>query len=269
MDPAKEGRSEELVEHLCTSCFFARSVSSLLLMLIDVVLNPAEIALLPARDLSLATCVVFDVLRATSSMITALQHGVEEIYPVRTIEEAWTLREAYTDVVLGGERHGDLIIGFDVGNSPLEYLHLAGRRVITTTTNGTIALRACEHARRTLVGAILNIGAVAEEIRRTAPEQLVLVCAGTFSEFALEDAYAAGLLISALKGAVLTDSAHAALGATCQFSEPLDALRQSRNGRALEAKGRGAEVEWCAQRSRFNIIGSMEQAVIRPLHPGP
>src|SRR4051812_30224806 len=129
-------------------------------MHIDVVLNPAEIALLPGRDLSATTCVVFDVLRATSSMLTALAHGVAEIHPVRTIEEALALKERMPDAVLGGERYGNLIPGFDIGNSPAEYVALAGRSIISTTTNGTVALRACEHAARVLVGAVLNLSAL-------------------------------------------------------------------------------------------------------------
>src|SRR5260221_1575410 len=98
-------------------------------MHIDVVLHPAEIALLPACDLSQTTCVVFDVLRATSSMITALAHGVAEIHPVSTIEEAQALKVRFPDAVLGGERHGNLIPGFEIGNAPREYTGLKGRRI--------------------------------------------------------------------------------------------------------------------------------------------
>ncbi len=234
-------------------------------MTVDVVLNPAEIALLPQRDLSASTCVVFDVLRATSSMITGLAHGASEIHPVTTIDEALALKARLPHAVLGGERHGDLIEGFDIGNSPLEYIDLGGRTIITTTTNGTVALRACENAQRVLVGAVLNIAAVASELMRTQPEQVVLVCAGTFADFALEDAVAAGLLIAALGKCELTDSAHAALAVARLYPEPLEALRRARNGHVLIAKGRGSEVEWCAQQSRFNIVGSMEQGIIRPL----
>lgn len=236
-------------------------------MYIDVALNPAEIARLPERDLSRATCVVFDVLRATSSMITGLAHGVPEIHPVRTIDEALALKERIPAAVLGGERHGERIEGFSVGNAPHEYLDLAGRPVITTTTNGTVALRACERAARVLVGAMLNLGALADELRRTQPAELLLVCAGTFDDFALEDVMAAGLLVPELSGANLSDAAQAAVGIAWSYSDPITALRASKNGRALAAKGRGAEVEWCAQRSVFKVVGSMEAAVIRPIAP--
>jgi 2-phosphosulfolactate phosphatase len=117
-----------------------------------------------------------------------------------------------------------------------------------------------------LVGAILNLGALAEELRRTAPDRVLLVCAGTFEEFALEDACAAGLLIEALGDHALADSAHAALAVARSFSRPLDALRAARNGRALIAKGRGDEVDWCARVSEFSVVGVMESATIQALH---
>ncbi|HEX8296882.1 MAG TPA: 2-phosphosulfolactate phosphatase [Chthoniobacteraceae bacterium] len=234
-------------------------------MIIDVALNPAEIALLPQRDLSGTTCVVFDVLRATSSIITALAHGAAAIHPARTIDEALALKAVHPAAILGGERHGDLIPGFDLGNAPTEYLEVAGREIITTTTNGTIALRACEGAQRVLVGALLNLAAIAEEIRRTQPQRILLVCAGTFEDFALEDACAAGCLIRNLPEAQLTDSAEAAAAIAKSFPSPLETLRASQNGRVLISRGRAAEVEWCARLSVFKVVGSMESAVIRPL----
>lgn len=240
-------------------------------MKISVALDPAEIALLPRRDLRACTCVVFDVLRATSSMITALAGGAAEIHPVCTIEEAQDLKEEMPGAILGGERHGERIKGFELGNSPLEYRQLAGRRIITTTTNGTVALRACEHAEAVLVGALLNIAALAREIEWRDPEHLLLVCAGTFEEFALEDAFAAGCLIEALlqavPGAELSDGAHAVRAVARQFSSPLEALQAARNGRTLKSKGRADEVAWCAQLSLFDILGEMDGPVIRPCAP--
>ncbi len=235
-------------------------------MLIDVALHPAEIALLPARDLSTTTCVIFDVLRATSSMITALAHGAVAIHPARTIEEALALKTRMPGALLGGERHGEKIDGFDLGNSPFEYReNVAGRTIISTTTNGTIALRACDRAQRVLVGAMLNLSALAAEIAHSKTEILLLVCAGTFENFALEDAAAAGLLIALCPGAVLTDSAQATLAITQHFPDSRTALFSATNGKVLAAKGRGEEVGWCAQVSRYSVVGEMDTAVIRPL----
>jgi 2-phosphosulfolactate phosphatase len=237
-------------------------------MTIDVALNPAEIALLPRRALSETTCVVFDVLRATSSMITALAHGAAEIHPVRTIDEAFALERRLPHALLGGERHGEQIDGFDLGNSPLEYReNVKGRTIITTTTNGTIALHACAHADRVLVGAILNVKSVAEELRRLQAPNVLLVCAGTFETFALEDALAAGLLIRELCDAFpsLSDSAQAALAVATTANDWLAVLKTAQNGRALINKGRLAEVEWCARHSQYKVVGFMQTAVIRPL----
>jgi len=232
---------------------------------IDVVLNPAEIAQLPARDLSATTCVVFDVLRATSSMITALAHGAVEIHPVCSIDEAHMLKARLPDALLGGERHGDMIPGFDLGNSPHEYAAAEDRRIITTTTNGTVALRASAGAQRVLVGALLNLGAVAAALLASAPPNVLLVCAGTFDMFALEDAYAAGRLVTELAGASLGDAARAVAAVAARYPNALDALLLARNGQALVATSRTADVEWCAQVSRYTVVGLMEAAVIRPL----
>jgi len=234
-------------------------------MTIDATLTPADISRLPERDLSATTCVVFDVLRATSSMITALAHDTAEIHPVKTIEEALALRKELPDALLGGERHGERIEGFDLGNNPLEYTGHAGKRIISTTTNGTIALRACERAGRVLVGALLNIAALRDELARTRPAEVLLVCAGTFETFALEDAIAAGLLAAEFPDAMLTDAATAVLSVAKSFSNPLDGLLAARNGRALAERGWRDQIEWCAQVSRFGAIGAMNGGIIRSL----
>jgi 2-phosphosulfolactate phosphatase len=236
-------------------------------MLIDAALNPAEIALLPKRDLSETTCVVFDVLRATSSMITALAEGAREILPVSSIEEALAAKTRRPEALLGGERHGERIEGFDLGNSPFEYRNLKEASIISTTTNGTIALRACDGARKVLVGAILNLAEVAKVVSSEAPARLLLVCAGTFETFALEDAWAAGRLVDLLGEPLCTDAARAALAVARLYPTALDALRGAKNGRALCAKGREAEVEWCARESLFPVAGAMVDGVIRLYEP--
>jgi 2-phosphosulfolactate phosphatase len=233
-------------------------------MKIDCALCPAEIDELPARDLSDATAVVFDVLRATSSMITGLAHGATEIFPVRTIGEALELRRQMPDAVLGGERNGDRIGGFDVGNSPLEYRALAGRRIITTTTNGTIALRAVGHAERVLVAALLNLDAIHDAIAAEPPRELLLVCGGTFREPALEDLFAAGALAARFPGAELTDAAHTALAVCSRFAGCAAAcFHAARNGRTLLAAGRADELEWCAQTGKFALVGVMRDGIVR------
>ena len=119
-------------------------------MRIDAVLSPLEIDLLPGRDLAAMTAVVFDVLRSSSSMITALANGATEIFPVTSIPEAYELKRLMPDALLCGERHGRRFDGFDLGDSPLEFRKLAAERFIALTTNGSVALRACAGAGQVL-----------------------------------------------------------------------------------------------------------------------
>jgi 2-phosphosulfolactate phosphatase len=169
--------------------------------------TPAEFEVLARTDLSQTTCVVFDILRATSSMITALANGAEQILPVATIEEALAAKAEHPEALLCGERDGLRITAaqtggpeFDLGNSPREYTAeiVTGKTLISTTTNGTRALRACANAEHTLVASFLNLAATADHLRAAVPENLVLVCSGTYEEAALEDTLAAGALADAL-----------------------------------------------------------------------
>jgi 2-phosphosulfolactate phosphatase len=170
---------------------------------LETLFAPAEFEALRRRDLSHVTCVVFDVLRATSSMLTALHHGARLIYPVAEITEALALRQQHPDALLAGEREGLRIraaqtggVDFDLGNSPREFTpeSVATRRIIMTTTNGTRALQACQGAKNILAGAFLNLDALAQWIEQEQPSHLLLVGAGTFEEAAYEDILAAGAL---------------------------------------------------------------------------
>jgi 2-phosphosulfolactate phosphatase len=176
-------------------------------MKIDAILSPAELPALAKRDLRDATCVVFDVLRATSTFVTALHNGAKAIIPVSEIAEALALRQKQPDVLLGGERDGVRIradqtsgIDFDLGNSPREYTpeKIRGKTIVSTTTNGTRALRACTGAQTVLAASFLNLTATAQFIRRLQPAQIVLVCAGTRENIATEDVLAAGALAEIL-----------------------------------------------------------------------
>ena len=243
-------------------------------MKIEVILTPAEIALLPARDLSATTCVVFDILRATSTILTALNNGARRVWPVATIEEARALREkSLPDALLGGERRGQRIKGFDLGNSPREYTveAVAGREIIMTTTNGTVALRACAASGEVHIGSLLNLDALAARLLRTnTPDaRLLLVCAGSGTRFSLEDALAAGALISRLTvglaaaGTEGGDAGRTARVAYERYRDELAAtLRTTDNGRRLAELGLEADVAWCARVSVFNELAMMIDGAI-------
>lgn len=234
-------------------------------MKISTLLTPAEIAQLPDTDLASSTAVVFDILRATSTFITALAHGVEVIFPARDLSEALQLKEKHPDAWLGGERHGEKIAGFQLGNSPLEYRDLTGLKIISTTTNGTLALRAASHADVVYVGSLLNLQALADHLREINPAHLSLICAGTGTGFALEDGLAAGALLDALlPSAPILDDASQLLISFWQSKKELLAttLAASKNGRRLIERGRKPEVDWCAQLNHLPLVAQLHEGKI-------
>jgi 2-phosphosulfolactate phosphatase len=214
---------------------------------LEVLFTPADFEQLPERDLSNTTCVVFDILRATSSMITALSNGAKEIIPVATIEEALALRRKTPDVLLAGERHGVRIradqtsgIDFDFGNSPREFTcdRVRGRTIVVTTTNGTRALRSCLAARNVLIGSFLGLGAIVRWIEREKPDNLLLICSGTYEQASYEDTLAAGALSELIWHSYelgsLSDSAAIAREIyRIAKGDLLNAIPHARNGRRL------------------------------------
>ncbi len=170
---------------------------------LKVLFAPAEFETLNARALKDTTCVVFDVLRATSTMIQALRNGATGVVPVASIEEALRWRHSNSGVLLAGERDGVRIraaqahgIDFDLGNSPREFVaaKVNGKIIVSTTTNGTRALRACVGAMRVFAASFANLSATAERLRELRPQSLLLICSGTGSEVSLEDTLCAGAL---------------------------------------------------------------------------
>ncbi len=248
-------------------------------MSLEVTFTPAEFTALRQRDLSHTVCVVFDVLRATSSMVTALANGAQEIIPVCEIAEAVALRAQRPEVMLAGERDGVRILGhltggvdFDLGNSPREFTceRISGRSIVMTTTNGTRALQACRGARRVLVGSFLNLGAVAGWLARERPEHLLVVCSGTHEEAAYEDVLGAGALCDAVweqyGGGHVADSAQVAREVYQQGAgDLLRAVQSARNARRLLALPElRDDVTVCFQRDSANVLVEMTgEGVVR------
>lgn len=238
---------------------------------LEVLFTPAEYGRLPETDLTNTTCVVFDVLRATSVMITALANGAEAMLPVSEIADAVAMRQQRPEVLLAGERHGLRItaaqsggVDFELGNSPREFTRerVAGRTIVTTTTNGTRALRACARAGRVLIGSLLNLQALADELLVRPPERLLLICAGTAEEAAYEDTLAAGGLCDLLWAGcepAATDSALMARRLYQQESADLtQALGSGRNGRRLLGMPDLAEdVAVCARLNHLLVLAGM------------
>ena len=235
-------------------------------MKIDAALSPLEIDLLPGLDLARTTAVVFDVLLTTSSMITALANGATGVYPVTTMKEAEEMKSLLPGALLAGERNGLPFDGFDLGNSPLDYRWLSAEQIIMLTANASLALRACAKAERVLVGSLLNMGALAAHLKDANPANLLLVCAGTVREPALEDLFAAGMLCSNLKEVALTDSAKITAAVFRRYQEDaLHCLHESRKGRSLMADNRREDVRWCAHRSLYAVVAEMMDGVVRKI----
>ena len=236
---------------------------------VEVLFTPAEVRSWAAGDLSGTTCVMFDVLRATSTIVTALAAGAEGVLPVSEISEALEWRRRRPDALLAGER-GGLRIGaaltggreFDLGNSPREFTpaRVAGRFIVTTTTNGTRALRACAGAAEVLVGSFLNLSATARHLGNRPKGILCLVCAGTGEAASLEDALAAGALCERLASKVpateLRDSAALARGAFLQARHNLaDAVGQTRHARhLLSLPELHEDVGFCLRLDAFDLV---------------
>jgi 2-phosphosulfolactate phosphatase len=232
--------------------------------MIQVALCPSEIRRISATDLSEVTAVVFDVLRATSSIITGLASGVQAIMPVRTVEQACELKLKEPDLLLAGERDGLPPKGFDLGNSPEEFEKARGRRIVMTTTNGTAAIESVKMASEVLIGALLNIDALANYLFTNRPRNLLLVCAGTGEEFSLEDAVAAGALVARLSDDDgLSDSAIITRSLYEQVGDDLDEwLRQTQNGKHLRKIGKEADIQWCARLSVFDLVGQLKEETV-------
>ncbi|WP_127534482.1 2-phosphosulfolactate phosphatase [Paenibacillus kobensis] len=205
------------------------------------------------------TAIVIDVLRATSTMVAALEAGATGIVPTETVLEAKALHRPGD--LLGGERFCRKITGFDLGNSPQEYKSetVGGKRLVLTTTNGTRAIIKSMRADNVLAGAIVNATACARtivELRRDA----ILLCAGSHDEFAVEDGLCAGLLLDRLEALigqpVETDDFGTAMLAL--YRDRRQAVAETvgggTTGRRLIKMGLGTDIDWCSAVDTSDLV---------------
>jgi 2-phosphosulfolactate phosphatase len=239
-------------------------------MKIDIVSTPR---LLPVRFED-ATCVVIDVLRATTTIVTALVHGAREVRPCVTAAEA--RRRAKSEdsptSLLGGERRGLRIPGFHLGNSPLEYLdssNISGKVIYFSTTNGTPALRQAFRgsARPVYIAALVNLSAAsaatAKAAANTASKRILLVCAGRQGQPSLEDSYCAGLMAQCLQSELaehgtspqLSDAAvTAAEYSGTNRENPLSVFAATEHGRYLKDIGFAADIYFASQIDKYDVV---------------
>lgn len=211
--------------------------------------------------------VVIDVLRATSTIITALANGCRGLVPVGSPAAARreAARLAGERPLLGGERNGLKIKGFDLGNSPLEYRPevVRGRTIVFCTTNGTRALLRARKAGRVVLAAFLNAASVARWLKAEGRNWLFF-CAGSKGYFSWEDFMCAGLVLTTLKalepGLKLGDGARAALELATSSRELFGI-----HAEYLRQLGLAADVDFCRQLNVFDLVPFYADGWLRPL----
>jgi 2-phosphosulfolactate phosphatase len=228
------------------------------------------------------TVVVIDVLRASTTLAAALAAGAKQIVPCLEVDEARQLaRDRHADgpVLLGGERQGKPISGFDLGNAPAEYVpeQVAGRTIVFTTTNGTRAMMRCLGAERVLIGAFVNLAALVRALANV--ERIELICAGTDRRVSWEDVLAAGAIADRLgdqawrwnDAARLARSAWQQIGGfAASHSQRVAALSVGRGGQNLIGIEHRDDIAWAARLDVLDVVPELQLAdwAIRPL-PSP
>jgi 2-phosphosulfolactate phosphatase len=214
-----------------------------------------HVALTPDEAGEAPTGIVIDVIRATSTICEALASGYERVLCTAEIDEARTLREELGNGVLGGERSNVRIPGFDLGNSPREYLEPLGETLILTTTNGTRAIvSAARRCERVFVASLRNLDAVVQAVR-SADEDVLVVCAGVQGALALDDSFVAGRIVQEL-GFERTDAAEAAARLVTTWGNADEAFRASKSGRNLfeNAPELEDDIAFCAHESVLDVV---------------
>jgi 2-phosphosulfolactate phosphatase len=216
-----------------------------------------HVAFTPAEAVAAPLGIVVDVMRATSTIAQALASGYRRVLSCAEIDDAFALREELGDeAITGGEREAKPIEGFDAGASPREFREPRAETLILSTTNGTRSIvAAAEGCEEVVLGALLNLEAVAGYARGRG-EDVVVLCAGYKGSFAIDDAYAAGRILHLLR-ADRTDAAVAAEVVAERFPRALDGI----NARTYGPPGLEEDIAWCAQENLLDVVPRFSRMV--------
>jgi 2-phosphosulfolactate phosphatase len=238
-------------------------------MRIDVFFIPDAIDELQLRDKNV---VVIDVLRACTTIVTALANGAKEIIPVSSVESAVKISgNLFGDVILlGGERNGKLIEGFNLSNSPQEYTEevVKNKSIIFSTTNGSQAMVKSRYARNLVVGCFVNVSRVVEFIREINAD-FSIICAGKQGAFCIEDAVCTGMIIQKLDEAgisdmLLSDAALASMVLYKNYGKNiLNMMKKSEHGGYLSEIGFGDDLKVCAGIDTYSVLPILSGNVIK------
>lgn len=223
-------------------------------MKIDLYFSPAEV---PEESFRGKTAVVIDVLRASTSITTAIDNGCREIIPTETVDNAMAIaiRLGRNDIFLCGERGGRMVKGFHIGNSPSEYSQaaVAGKTLVYTSTNGSRAIIKSRNSDLSMIGAFVNISSVAQSTVQSEND-IIILCSGEDGIFSLEDTVCGGMLITKIieyhgapEDVACNDAALAAQVLYRTYAHDiLGMLRTTHHGRYLIEIGFDRDLGFCA-----------------------
>lgn len=219
------------------------------------------------------TTVVIDVLRASTTIIQALQNGAKEIIPVASVEFAVKVSGGMFGglTLLGGERNTKKLDGFALGNSPLEYTQevVGGKAIILFTTNGSRAIVKAKFSEHLIIAAFTNLNAVAKHLVNHGKDFEIL-CSGRGNSFSMEDVVCAGKLISEVqkiqKDIELTDSAKASVALSKSIGKSiLSMLEQTEHGKILIENNFGEDIKFCSRINISQTIPYLNSGVLKAL----
>jgi len=229
---------------------------------IDVCLSPDLMHLYTVTD---RTIVVVDILRATSCMTTAFAHGIDSIAPFAKLDDCLAMKAKgyYT----AGERDGQKVEGFDLGNSPFEYMDekLKGKKIAFTTTNGTQAIAKSEGAKEIIIGSFLNLSAVTNYLLKS-DDNVLVVCAGWKGKVNLEDTLFAGALVELLKEHIEPDC-DAPLAAQHLYNQAkndlVGFLKNSSHVKRLARLNILKDIEFCLTPDQYHVVPVLRDGVLK------
>ncbi len=223
------------------------------------------------KELTGKLVIVIDVLRASSTIVTALANGCRVFIPILSPEQAKEKAQQFEkdSVLLGGEREGKKIEGFDLGNSPREYKGdvVKDKTIIFSTTNGVKTLEMVKNAHRIIIGSFLNLHAVCNYCTNYQGD-ILIICAGREGKYSLEDTACAGMLIDSLKNALSDIYQESDANFTAQLlcekfdNNILEILRKYQHCGYLESIGLEKDLKFCSQLDFFQIVPIFRDGII-------
>jgi 2-phosphosulfolactate phosphatase len=226
------------------------------------------------EDLRGKSAVIIDVLRASSSIVTAISNGAKKIIPVEDMSDAGKIAQTMdqSDYLLCGEKDGTKIEGYNLGNSPQEYTSeaIADKTLIFNTTNGTKAIKKANLANRIYVGTFLNQQNILDALKEH-DDEVVLICSGWRGRLSLEDTMFAGSLLYQMCDGNLPektkDGAKVAFGLYEKFGDALEeTISKSDHAHRLRNFVPEGDISFCCQVDKFDVLPGMKDGIITNLN---